>query len=186
MQRTLLAIALCSVMAAGCGGGTTRYLQKGIDRYDRADYSGAMNDFSAASSGEHSLNQKALARYFVYRGLTEYHLGQRQEALTDLNRGKEVYSRGPAGVLPSAISAELDKALADLASADTTAPASPPPASPASTTTATPATPPPPSTGEALVPTKNPPPAKTATATPVKTSSPPTKTLSSSQSTSPK
>src|SRR4051812_26322873 len=95
MQRTLFAIALGAVMATGCGGGgAARFVQKGIDRYDRTDYPAAMNEWAEVSGAERSLNQKAFVRYLVYRGLTEYHLSHRQEALGDLTRGKEAYSRG--------------------------------------------------------------------------------------------
>jgi hypothetical protein len=194
MQKTLVAMALSALMAAGCGGGggsTARNVSKGMTLYDRADYRGALNEFTVVRGGEGSLNQKALARYYVYRGLTQYHLDRRREALADLTRGKEVLSRGSSSWLRDEISAEMDKALADLnAEPDgSTATAAPPAES------ATPAAPP--ATVDALVPIKPAAPVKTATAAaapvktaapaaPVKTSAPPTKTLSSSQSTSPK
>jgi hypothetical protein len=205
MQKTLFAIALSMVIAAGCGGGggTARSVQKGMTLYDRADYRGALNELSAVHGAEGSLNSRALARYYVYRGLTEYHLDRRSEALSDLSRGKDVISRGSASWLRSEISAEMDQALAELNAkpAEPTTPTAPPTAS------ATPAAPPA-TTGDALVPIKTATPAKTATAAaapvktaapavapiktaapavaPVKTSAPPTKKLSSSQSTSPK
>ena len=68
MQKTLIAIALASVMAAGCGGGgggNAKYVQKGMTAYDRADYRGALNEFSVVHGGEGALNQRTLARYYV-------------------------------------------------------------------------------------------------------------------------
>jgi hypothetical protein len=198
MQKTLFVIALSMVMAAGCGGGgggTARYVQKGMTLYDRADYRGALTEFSVVHGGEGSLNPRALARYYVYRGLTEYRLDRRSDALSDLTRGKEVISRGSASWLRPEITAEMDHALAEL-NAEPESPTGPTATAPP-TASATPAAPPA-STGEALVPIKTATPAKTATAAaapvktaapavaPVKTSAPPTKTLSSSQSTSPK
>ena len=197
MQKTLFAIALASVMAAGCGGGgggTAKYVQKGMTAYDRADYRGALNEFAVVHGGEGALNQRTLARYYVYQGLTEYHLDRRSEALADLNRGRDIIERGSGkSWLRKEISVEMEQALAELSAEPSASGGSTPP----STSTASPAEPAktasPPSTGDALVPVKTAAPAsaapvKTATTSPApaKTTSPPTKTLSSSQSTSPK
>jgi hypothetical protein len=212
MRRILFVIALSALLSIGCGS-TTRNLQKGIERYERTDYTGAMSQWSALTTSERSLNQRGLVRYLVYRGLTHYRLGDRTSALSYLSRGKDAFGRGSASWVRADLVAEMDRALADL----NDEPEAAPPAEPAPPAVA----PPPPSTGEALVPIKRPQvdpapaktdpidagpapakvstgpapakqpaaPAKVTASTgpaPTKTTSPPTKTSPAVQSTSPR
>jgi hypothetical protein len=199
MSRSLFVIAFCSALALGCGG-SGRYLQRGVERYEHTDYRGALKQWNELNGSEGSMNDRVLTRYLVYRGLTHYHLSQRSLALVFLSRGKEVSARVPAGTINTMTVAEMDKALADLnappaaksepAAATKSEPSAAPPAE-----TSVPATPPA-ATGEALVsiktPGKGPAPAKTTpapaktTPAPAKTTQPSTRTSPAVQSTSPK
>lgn len=202
MQRTVFAIALFALLAIGCGG-TSRFIQKGIDQYERDNYRGALHEWDDLSGSEGSMNDKGLVRYLVYRGLTHYHLGQRSYAIVFLKRGNEAYQRGNALWLNPHTVHEMNDALADLqknprgpvpeasaAPAAAAAPVAPAPA-PSSAPSAVPATA---STGEALAPGKKtgsapapkPPASPAAPSAPAKTSSPPTRTAPAVQSTSPK
>jgi hypothetical protein len=198
MQRTVFVIALCALLAIGCGG-AGRFIQKGIDQYERDNYRGALHEWDDLSGSEGSMNEKGLVRYLVYRGLTHYHLDQRSYAIVFLRRGHEAYARGNAMWLKPSTVQEMNAALADLqknprgpAAAASAAPTDPaPPTTPAPTPSGTPsAAPAAASTGEALVPVKKagaaPTPKPAAPAAPAKTASPPTRTAPAAQSTSPK
>lgn len=194
MQRTVFAIALFALLTIGCGG-TGRFIQKGIDQYERDNYRGALHEWDDLSGSEGSMNDKGLVRYLVYRGLTHYHLGQRSYAIVFLKRGNEAYARGNALWLNPHTVQEMNAALADLQknprSAAPAASATPAEATPPAAPSAAPAAA---STGEALVPGKKtgsapaskPPASPAAPAAPAKTSSPPTRTAPAVQSTSPK
>ena len=113
MQRTVFAIALFALLAIGCGG-TGRFIQKGIDQYERDNYRGALHEWDDLSGSEGSMNDKGLVRYLVYRGLTHYHLGQRSYAIVFLQRGHAAYERGNALWLNPHTVQEMNAALADL------------------------------------------------------------------------
>jgi hypothetical protein len=149
MRRILLMIALSALLIVGCGG-ATRNLQKGVERYERTDYTGAKSQWSSLTTSESSLNQKNLVRYLVYRGLTHYRLGERTSALSYLGRGRDALARGNQAWLRANIVAEMDRALGDLNGK----PGAPGQGRPAPSTTVAPA-PPPLRTGEALVPIKS-------------------------------
>ena len=137
MRPTLIfaTFALTALLATGCGstGGT---IQRGIDRYERLDYAGASGEFSRLAGHDGDMNNKGLVRYYVYNGLTAYHLGYRPQAYSLLARGKSLYAEGTPGWIKPTIVAEMDAALANLAGAPGTpaAPAAPrSPAMPAAT-----------------------------------------------------
>jgi len=121
MNRLAPILALSALLAIGCGSG--RFVQRGIDAYDRLDYRAAMAQWTELSDDEADLNAKGFVRYMVYRGLTHYHLGQRPAAMHYLSRGRAVYERNGKKYLKPEIVAEMDRALADLAQS----PAPPPP-----------------------------------------------------------
>ncbi|HVY49499.1 MAG TPA: hypothetical protein VHB21_26585, partial [Minicystis sp.] len=98
--------------AAGCGVG--RYVQLGIDDYDRADYVAAMDRFEDLAPHQTELNDKGLARYLAYRGLTEYRLGARDAARDHLLRARAVMARTAPGLVSGKALREIDEALTDL------------------------------------------------------------------------
>ena len=126
-NHILATIALTAALALGCGG-TGPIVQKGIDRYERLDYPGAAGEFSRLAGRDGDMNNKGLVRYYVYNGLTAYHLGYRDQAYGMLTRGKALYSQGTASWIKPNIVAEMDAALAALSGAPL--PAAPTPAAP--------------------------------------------------------
>ncbi|MFS8071201.1 MAG: hypothetical protein ACMG6S_32940 [Byssovorax sp.] len=110
-------IALSALLVTtGCSG-TGAVVQKGIDRYERLDYPGAAGEFSRLSGRDDDMNNKGLVRYYVYNGLTAYHLGYRAEAYRMLTRGKALHAEGTASWIKPKIVAEMDAALANLSGA---------------------------------------------------------------------
>ena len=109
----LATFALAALLVTGCGttGGT---IQRGMDRYERLDYAGASDEFTRLSGRDGDMNNKGLVRYYVYNGLTAYHLGYRPQAFTMLSHGKALYAQGTPGWLKPTIVAEMDGALATL------------------------------------------------------------------------
>lgn len=124
----LATIALSALLVTGCGL-TGPIVQKGMDRYERLDYPGAASEFSRLSGRDGDLNNKGLVRYYVYNGLTAYHLGYRAEAYSMLTRGKALHGAGTASWIKPNIVAEMDAALANLSGAPPAA--APAPAIPA-------------------------------------------------------
>jgi hypothetical protein len=137
MRPTLVfaTFALTALLSTGCGG-VGGAIQKGIDRYERLDYAGASGEFSRLNGRDGDMNNKGLVRYYVYNGLTAYHLGYRPQAYSLLTRGKALYAEGTPGWIKPNIVAEMDAALANLSGSPGAppAPAAPlPPAMPAAT-----------------------------------------------------
>ena len=123
-------IALSALLVTGCSG-TGAAVQKGINRYERLDYAGAASEFSSLSGRDGDMNNKGLVRYYVYNGLTAYHLGYRAEAYSMLTRGKALHAAGAESWLKPKIVAEMDAALANLSGAQPApAPAPAPAAAP--------------------------------------------------------
>lgn len=112
-NRILATLVLAAVLALGCGG-TGPIVQKGIDRYERLDYPGAAGEFARLSGRDADMNSKGLVRYYVYNGLTAYHLGYRDQAYALLTRGKALYTQGTASWLKPSVASEMDAALATL------------------------------------------------------------------------
>ena len=108
-------LACWALLAVGCGTG--RFVQRGIDRYNVADLSGAMGEWRNVESIEGELNPKGRVRYLVYRGLTHYERGERAEALHFLSSGRQAYDRGDTAWLPPNIAAKMNYALAVLTGA---------------------------------------------------------------------
>jgi hypothetical protein len=109
-------VALSALLVTGCGL-TGPIVQKGIDKYERLDYPGAAGEFARLSGRDGDLNNKGLVRYYVYNGLTAYHLGYRDQAYSLLSRGKTLYQAGTASWIKPNIAAEMDAALAALSGA---------------------------------------------------------------------
>jgi hypothetical protein len=107
-----MVMALVAGLSLGCGVG--RFVQKGIDSYQRGDYAGAMHQWNELSSQESDMNAKGLMRYCVYRGLTHNRLGQKQAALQWLTRGADLYKRGDPAWLPVPAYEEMNRVLAEL------------------------------------------------------------------------
>ena len=116
LPAILATIALSALLVTGCGL-TGPIVQKGMDRYERMDYPGAASEFSRLSGRDEDLNNKGLVRYYVYNGLTAYHLGYRAEAYSMLARGKALHAEGSASWIKPNIVAEMDAALANLSGA---------------------------------------------------------------------
>lgn len=112
-QHILATFALVAALATGCGG-TGPIVQKGIDRYERLDYPGAASEFSRLSGRDGDMNNKGLVRYYVYNGLTAYHLGYRAQAYSMLSHGKALYAQGTPGWIKPGVVGEMDSALANL------------------------------------------------------------------------
>ena len=136
MQKILLALTLATLVMAGCGTSVAGAVGRGMTRYGRSDYQGALNELAEVSDREDRMNSKAACRYLVYRGLSHYHLGQRDQAYLFLARGRGMVVRGEREWLSEPIIAEMERALAVLASGMPTPPplTSPPPPAPAQTT----------------------------------------------------
>jgi len=131
LPAILATIALSALLVTGCGL-TGPIVQKGMDRYERMDYPGAASEFSRLSGRDEDLNNKGLVRYYVYNGLTAYHLGYRAEAYSMLTRGKALHAAGTESWIKPKIVAEMDAALASLSGAPVPQPVPQPvPAAPA-------------------------------------------------------
>jgi hypothetical protein len=116
--RLLLSVALATLLL-GCGAG--RVVQRGADKYQQADYGGALVDWRYLEEREQDMNDKGRVRYLVYRGLTHYRLFQQSRdasqhaaALHFLARGKSAYDNGSARWLQARTVVEMKDALIDL------------------------------------------------------------------------
>ena len=128
-MRPYVAIALIlGLSASACG--TARFVGRGVEDYQQGKYERSIQDFKEIETSTSELNAKGQVRYYVFRGLAHYHLGERDLARDYLTRGSAAYDRGePRWINPTAL-AEMRAALADL---NGTAKA--PPAQPASAPT---------------------------------------------------
>jgi hypothetical protein len=116
MRKILLALTLTTLFMAGCGASVAGSIGRGMTRYGRSDFPGALNELAEVSEREDRMNSKAAVRYLVYRGLSHYHLGQRDQAYMFLVRGRQTFVRGEREWLTEPIIAEMEQALAVLAS----------------------------------------------------------------------
>jgi hypothetical protein len=105
-------LLLASVVLGGCTSGAT--VQRGIDLYQAGNDEAAMKQFRDIESNESSFNPKGLTRYYVYRGLTAYDLGNREEAKLYLAKGKAYCQRGDTRWIAPNIRDRVDAALKDL------------------------------------------------------------------------
>ncbi len=112
--RTKLAgVVLAAVFTVACGG-PGRFIQKGIDAYQRGDYPSAAQRFTELEGDQGHMNPKGQVRYLVFRGLTAYHLGRKDEAKTLLVQGKAAYAAGDPRWLPPETVAEMNAVLGGL------------------------------------------------------------------------
>lgn len=125
MKEHLVLVAIAASSLAGCGVG--RHVQRGVNDYERADYELASERFQDLAAHEDEMNRKGLARYLVYRGLTDYRLGRRAPARYYLARAGEVLKKTPPGTIKPRVLLEVDAALADLARDPIPVYAGPPP-----------------------------------------------------------
>jgi hypothetical protein len=109
---SLLAALVASLGAVGCTSGAQ--VQRGIDLYQVGNDTAAMQQFRSIETDQSSFNPKGLMRYYVYRGLTAYDLGDKDQARTWLVKGKAAYARGDARWLPPNIIEKMNTALKDL------------------------------------------------------------------------
>jgi hypothetical protein len=116
IRNLVLATALASALfTAGCGG-SGRFIQRGMDAYKYGDYPLAMETFDYVEKEAGKMNDKGEVRYLVYRGLTAYKLGKKEEALKLLRQGKAAYKAGDPKWLSEEIEDEMTKTLAELGS----------------------------------------------------------------------
>jgi len=118
MKYFLISMAL-SALLIGCGAG--RVVQRGADKYQHADYGGALVEWRYLEEREADMNDKGRVRYLVYRGLTHYRLfqqsrdaGHHAAALHFLARGKHAYDSGSARWLQAKTVVEMKDALVEL------------------------------------------------------------------------
>jgi hypothetical protein len=112
-MKTLTALTLCFAFTiSACGGGY--YVGRGMECYHQGHYQAAADEFRGVEPYADHLNAKGMVRYYVFRGLTYYKLGQRTEARAYLERGSEAYSHGDPAWLHANAVEEMKAALADL------------------------------------------------------------------------
>jgi hypothetical protein len=115
------ATIMLAALAACRGYGPT--VQEGMDYYDYGDYQAALAKFKVSEGPAEEpgiaqpMSDKTLVRYYVYRGLSHYHLGERATAQKYLTQGNALYQKGEKIWLPPKIAGELAQALKDLAAA---------------------------------------------------------------------
>jgi len=106
-------VFVSALVVAGCGG-SSKYIQRGMDAYKFGDYPLAMQTLVFAETDGGKMNQKGEVRYLVYRGLTANRLGKKDEAIKLLTQGKAAYKAGDPKWLSEDIEDEMTKALAEL------------------------------------------------------------------------
>ena len=123
-MRAYVAIALILGLAASACG-TARFVGRGVEDYQQGKYTRSIQDFKEIENSTTELNAKGQVRYYVFRGLAHYHLGERDLARDYLKQGSAAYDRGdPRWINPTAL-AEMRAALADLNGAASAPPAQP-------------------------------------------------------------
>jgi hypothetical protein len=120
-MRGLLLSAILAIGACAAGGA----VQRGINLYQVGNYPDAMAAWLEVEPETASLRDKTLARYLVYRGLTQHRLGHRAGALHFLTLGRQAYLVGNPRWLRPEVVAEMTAALSTLTGSGPTAPPSP-------------------------------------------------------------
>jgi hypothetical protein len=116
--------------------------------YEHGSWEGALIRFRDAGASEAQLRSRQRVRYLAYRGLTHWHLGQKEEARLYLGRAQEALAERDADVtwLPAPVREELKRASLEVGVGSAPpAQAAPPP--PADTPPAAPPAAPPPDDG---------------------------------------
>jgi hypothetical protein len=112
-RSKLAGLVLAVAFAVACGG-PGRFIQKGIDAYARGDYPDAAQRFTELEGDQGHMNPKGQVRYLVYRGLTAFHLGKKDEAKALLVKGKAAYDAGDPKWLPPQTVEEMNAVLGGL------------------------------------------------------------------------
>jgi hypothetical protein len=86
--RSLLGVGLVLSLAA-CGAAAAE-LRRAEQSYEQARYENALSWLADLEPNAPTLNHEERARYFYVRGMTEYRLGHRPEALHYLAVAREV------------------------------------------------------------------------------------------------
>lgn len=126
-MRTIAPLFLAAAMFVGCGAGAASWdggnlyadppaklINRAIKHYQETEYEQALQPCQGLAGVEHEMKDKALVRYLAYCGLSNYRLGNRDKARPMLTRAHDVYNHGDPDWLNFKVSAELDKAVADL------------------------------------------------------------------------
>lgn len=91
-----LAIALA---LTACGAASAE-LRRAEESYEQARYENALSWLADLEPNAPSLNHDERARYFYVRGMTEYRLGHRSEALYYLAVAREIAGEDGVGLRP--------------------------------------------------------------------------------------
>ena len=89
-RRLSKAIPLVGLILLGACGAASAELRRAEQSYEQARYENALSWLADLEPSAPSLNQEERARYFYVRGMTEYRLGHRPEALYYLAVAREV------------------------------------------------------------------------------------------------
>jgi len=83
-------VALGLVLGLGACGAASAELRRAEQSYEQARYENALSWLADLEPNAPTLDQQERARYFYVRGMTEYRLGHRPEALYYLAVAREV------------------------------------------------------------------------------------------------
>ena len=109
IMTRVMRILAAALFAVACTTGAE--VQKGIDAYMKGDLHAAMTRWNELDASRDDMNQKGLVRYLVYRGLTAYELGDKEQARRYLSEGAAAYQRGDSRWLPPNIVDRMQQAL---------------------------------------------------------------------------
>lgn len=115
MRRTAgLSLALLLLFGAGLGCGAGGQVRRGVHCYKVGEYGGALMTLQELECCEHKMSTRALVRYYVYRGLSHFHLGHRDAAKHFLTQGRHAWIHHGQRFLPEEAVVEMNHALAAL------------------------------------------------------------------------
>jgi len=97
--RSRLAIVLVSLALGACGAASAE-LRRAEQSYEQARYENALSWLADLEPNAPNLGRDERARYFYVRGMTEYRLGHRPEALHYLAVAREVSGEDSNGLRP--------------------------------------------------------------------------------------
>ena len=97
MKRWAAIIVIAASLLSACGAAAAR-LARAEDSYDQARYETALSWLEDLERDVPSLNQGQRARFYYTRGMTEYRLGHRDEALYFLAVAREIAGEDDVGL----------------------------------------------------------------------------------------